>query len=226
MKILTTKKPECRTGTMTNEGSGEMNVGILESLEAKPKRVTKTTRIAVIVTRCQEGDPSAFRELFNEHVCGVQRHLSLLIGPGPDVDDLIQLVFLNVYSSIGRFRGNSSFSTWLFRITVNVARQEIRKLSRKRKLRSAVIHVSKVEIRRTERTPENSLAVQQEVYRILDQLSAKKRETFILYKYEGYSLEEIAELVGSSVSTIGSRLQSARKEIESILASRQRLQRV
>jgi RNA polymerase sigma factor (sigma-70 family) len=55
---------------------------------------------------------------------------------------------------------------------------------------------------------------------VLDQIAPKKRETYVLYMYEGYSLEEIAALLGSSVSTIGSRLQAARKEIVEILKRR------
>lgn len=194
-----------------------MRVGVLENLGARARRKTKVDPVARIVERCQEGDPAAFRELFDRHVAGVHRHLSLLIGPSADVDDLVQLVFLNVFQSIARFRGQSAFSTWLFRITINVARQEIRVRGRHRRLSSALTEVSMVRGTSVRQTPENRLATWEKVYDVLDQISMKKRETFILYTYEGYSLEEIARLLGSSVSTIGSRLQSARKEILAIL---------
>ena len=72
----------------------------------------------------------------------------------------------------------------------------------------------------TKGTPERLLSVQQQIYGVLDMLPYKKRETYILYTYEGYSLEEIAALLGSTTSTIGSRLQSARKEIVKLLAHR------
>lgn len=197
-----------------------MHIGVLEKIGVTAKKQTKADRTVALVKRCQAGDQAAFRQLFEETVSGVHRHLSLLVGPGPDVDDLVQLVFLNVFNSVQRFRGQSAFSTWLFRITVNVARQEIRVRGRRRRLSSAACDVSKVVLLASEQTPERLLTVQQQIYRILDQIPVKKRETFILYMYEGYSLEEIAELLGSSVSTIGSRLQSARKEIVRLLAAR------
>lgn len=199
-----------------------MHVGVLERIGLKSKKMTKADRAWVLVERCQHGDASAFRDLYDEYVGGVHRHVSLLIGPGPEVDDLIQLVFLNVFNSVGRFRGQSAFSTWLFRITVNVVRQEIRVKARRRRLSTAAIDVQKVKETMSGPTPEKEISACQEVYEILDTISVKKRETFILYTYEGYSLEEIATLLGSSVSTVGSRLQSARKEIMKALANRKR----
>lgn len=196
-----------------------MSVGVIEKVSIIAKRKVKVDPVADIVASAKEGDPAAFKQLFEKHVAGVHRHLSLLIGPNEDVDDLVQLVFMNVYQSIGRFRGKSAFSTWLFRITINVARQEIRMRGRRRKLSSAIFEVGKVAGNRRKQTPEGSLSTWQQIYLVLDRLSPKKRETFILYMYEGYSLEEIASLLGSSVSTIGSRLQAGRKEILAIMAS-------
>jgi RNA polymerase sigma-70 factor (ECF subfamily) len=215
--------------TNVQNGSGRkkarkksVQVGILEKtgVNTRAKAPTKADRIAKLVSRCQGGDTAAFQQLYTEFVAGVHRHLSILIGPGPDIDDLTQLVFLNVFNSIKRFKGRSAFSTWLFRITVNVARQEIRSKSRRRKLANAAYDVSETKPHGVGRTPESDLLVQQQIYKILDTLPPKKRETYILYVYEGYSLDEIAVLLGSSVSTIGSRLQSARKEIVKALASR------
>jgi len=195
-----------------------MSVGVLEKLGIRVKKKAKADPVKDLVARCQEGDPAAFREIFERHVFGVHRHLSLLMGPCEDVDDLVQLVFLNVFQSIRRFKGQSAFSTWLFRITINVARQEIRVRGRHRRLSTAVNEVGRIKGEAGRQTPENRLATWQQIYAMLDRLSPKKRETFILYMYEGYSLEEIASLLGSSVSTIGSRLQAGRKEILQILA--------
>jgi RNA polymerase sigma factor (sigma-70 family) len=105
-------------------------------------------------------------------------------------------------------------------VTINVARQEIRSKGRRRRLGEAANEVGEVNVVETKRTPERQLLVQQQIYGILDMLPYKKRETYILYVYEGYSLDEIATLLGSNTSTIGSRLQSARKQIVKLLASR------
>lgn len=220
MASTNNKKGEAKRGKRATDRS--MRAEVLERAGIAPRQAAKADPVHKIVDRCKVGDPAAFRELFDRHVAGVHRHLSLLIGPGCDVDDLVQLVFLNVFQSIGRFRGASAFSTWLFRITINVARQEIRVRGRFRRLDGALGEASKVQGTTVRQTPENRLSTWEEIYDILDRLSEKKRETFILYMYEGYSLDEIARLLGSSVSTIGSRLQSARKEIVAILGSKRR----
>ena len=199
-----------------------MRTEVIEKSDVAASKATKSDRILALVARCQAGDQQAYRLLFDETVDGVHRHLSLLLGPVPDIDDLVQLVFLNVFNSIKRFEGKSSFATWLFRITINVANQEIRQRGRQKRLDSALTEAQQVKANASVDTPEKKVQVQREVYEILDQLPLKKRETYILYMYEGYSLDEIADLLDSSVSTIGSRLQSARKEIVKILSQRRR----
>jgi RNA polymerase sigma-70 factor (ECF subfamily) len=196
--------------------------GVIEKNGVAVERATRADRVLALVKRCQARDQRAFRLLFDETVDGVHRHLSLLLGPVPDIDDLVQLVFLNVFDAIKRFEGKSSFTTWLFRITINVANQEIRQRGRRRRLDSALSEAHRITVNASVNTPEKQIQVQREVYDILDELPLKKRETYILYMYEGYSLEEIADLLDSSVSTIGSRLQSARKEIVKILSRRRK----
>lgn len=197
----------------SSKRGSEMDVGVLKKEGLIARRERRTDPMARVVERCQEGDPAAFRALYDRYAAGVHRHLCVLIGPGEDVDDLIQLVFLNVFQSIDRFKGRSAFSTWLFRITVNVARQEIRQRKRRRRLDAAVHEVSEVRGAGTRRNPEKQLSEWQEIYDVLDRLPPKKRETYVLYTYEGCSLSDIAQLLNSSISTIGSRLQSARKEL-------------
>jgi RNA polymerase sigma-70 factor (ECF subfamily) len=197
-----------------------MTAGVLEKLGLGVRTEAAVDPVSEVVARAQRGDAAAFGELFRRHVDGVHRHLMFLIGREADVDDLVQLVFLNVFQSLRSFKGQSAFSTWLFRVTINVARQEIRVRTRLRRLATAVQDVSTVEVRRHDASQERQLASWQQIYEILDRLPYKKRETYILYMYEGYSLDEIARLVRSSVSTIGSRLQSARREILRILAER------
>ena len=200
--------------------SEPINTSAIDKADAPSRQSVKPDKTLELVARCQAGDQTAFRQLFDENVAGVDRHLSLLLGPDQDVDDMVQLVFLNAFSAIKEFQGNASFSTWLFRITINVANQEIRQLSKRRRLDSALTEAGHVRLSTTNHTPELRMHLKQQIYEILDQLPVKKRETYILYMYEGYSLEEIADLLDASVSTIGSRLQSARKEIVRLLARR------
>ena len=197
-----------------------MAIGVLEKLGLRTPVAAAADPVREVVARARHGDPAAFGDLFRRYVDGVHRHISLLMGPDSDIDDLVQLVFINVFQSMGSFKGRSAFSTWLFRITINVARQEIRTRTRLRRLSAAFHEAEHARARHHEASQERRLASWQEIYAILDRLPVKKRETYILYTYEGYSLDEIAWMLGSSISTIGSRLQSARREILRILGER------
>src|SRR5258706_2743328 len=73
-----------------------------------------------MVARCQKGDSAAFRQLFTRHRSEVARLVFRMIGPKAELEDIIQEVFLQVHRSLKDFRGQSKFTTWLHRVTVNV----------------------------------------------------------------------------------------------------------
>lgn len=168
-----------------------------------------------IVTACQAGDETAFRNLYLAHRSEVHRIIYRLLGPAGDVEDVIQEVFIQVHRSIGNFRGQSKFSTWLHRVAVNVALQHLRRK------RATVVSKSddRVEERAAEEggqaSPSESLETQerlQAVYRALDQISPKKRAVLVMHDMQGLSAQKIAELVGSPVFTVRTRLFYARRE--------------
>src|SRR6188474_2751501 len=82
--------------------------------------VGPATEIDPIVARAQRGDRSAFTQLFRRHRSDVARLVFRLLGRPSDVEDVVQEVFLQVHKSLGDFRGQSKFGTWLHRVTVNV----------------------------------------------------------------------------------------------------------
>src|SRR5262245_19016883 len=67
------------------------------------------------------GDTAAFREIYRRHLPLVQARLTLMIGPVPERDDLVQQIFLDAYRALPRFRGDARFATFLNRIAINVA---------------------------------------------------------------------------------------------------------
>src|SRR5882757_53894 len=76
--------------------------------------------LSELIERCKAGDGLAFREVFRNHRADVARLVQRMTGRPSDLEDLVQEVFLQVYRSIKDFRGQSRFSTWLYRVTVNV----------------------------------------------------------------------------------------------------------
>ncbi len=86
----------------------------------RPVTIHAVDDTTALVTRCQTGDARAFRELFRLHRDAVARLVQRMTGPSADLPDLVQEVFLQVHRSLGDFRGEARFSTWLYRLTGNV----------------------------------------------------------------------------------------------------------
>jgi RNA polymerase sigma-70 factor (ECF subfamily) len=175
-----------------------------------------------LIDRALSGDASAFREIFRAHRQDVARVVYRLLGPSPDVDDVVQEVFLHVYRSLPSFRGDSRFSTWLYRLAVNVTRMHLRKgRSRPRFADVDVPDVASEEDARRddpESLSEQRLRVRA-LYDLLDKLGEKKREVIVLHDFEGMPAKEIAALVGAPVLTVRTRLFYARKELYAAMAS-------
>jgi RNA polymerase sigma-70 factor (ECF subfamily) len=175
-----------------------------------------------LVARCQRGEKEALGELYRQYRAEVARNLHRMLGPGRgDLEDVLQEVFIEVFRSIARFRGDAKVTTWLYRVCVNVALQRLRKRKRR-----AEVSGELVTERSTDETPERELDNRRRldaVYRILDELSPKKRVVFILHEIEGREPKEIAGIVGAPVLTVRTRLHYARKEFYARAASDVRL---
>jgi RNA polymerase sigma-70 factor (ECF subfamily) len=170
-----------------------------------------------LVGRCQSGDRGAFRELFQKHRSDVARLVQRMLGPTADLEDVVQEVFFQVHRSIKDFRGQSRFSTWLYRVTVNVV------LMQRRAAKSRPVLVGVPEgLTPTSRGPlpdeDTARRARIEAFgRVLERLSEKKRMVFILHELEGVAAAEIAEIVGAPVLTVRTRLFYARKELAELL---------
>src|SRR5262245_52011505 len=81
--------------------------------ERRAVKITAVDDVAELVARCREGDADAFRQLFRKHRDDVARLVFRMTGLSSELEDLVQEVFLQVHKSIGDFRGDSRFSTWL-----------------------------------------------------------------------------------------------------------------
>src|SRR5437899_5138863 len=95
-------------------------------MKAAPDRATPA-EIAALVDAARRGEAAAFRELFRLHVGRVHRIVYRLVGRSPDLDDLVQTVFVEGFRSLPSFRGDSLFSTWLGRIAVRVTMRAVKR---------------------------------------------------------------------------------------------------
>ena len=175
-----------------------------------------------LVARCQRGEKEALGELYRLYRADVSRNLHRMLGPGRgDLEDVLQEVFIEVFRSIARFRGDAKITTWLYRVCVNVALQRLRK-----RKRLAEVPADEVAESVSEETPERGLDSRRRldaVYQILDHLSPKKRVVFVLHEIEGREPKEIAGIVGAPVLTVRTRLHYARKEFYARAAAEPKL---
>jgi RNA polymerase sigma-70 factor (ECF subfamily) len=167
-----------------------------------------------LVRRCQAGEERAFERLFARHRGSVARLVQRMLGPSPDLDDLVQEVFLQVLRSLHGFRDEARFSTWLYRVALNVVLMHRRASGRRPRL----VDEAKAEPA-IDRAPSAHEALEtrrrvQAFYALLARRREKKRTVFVLHELEGLTPARIAEIVGAPVLTVRTRLFYARRELE------------
>lgn len=139
-----------------------------------------------------------------------------MVGPRAELEDLVQEAFLQVYRSIGEFRGQARFSTWLHRVTVNVVLMH----RRAQKSRPALDEELTPELPGSDVAPDEDVMRRQRVrsfYELLERLPEKKRTVFVLHELEGMSPAEISKIVEAPVLTVRTRLFYARRELIQLL---------
>jgi RNA polymerase sigma-70 factor, ECF subfamily len=175
---------------------------------------------ATLVQRCAEGDEAACADLVTEHQRMVVQLAMNLLGDRDEALDLSQEVFLRVFRTIQRFRGQSSLRTWIYRIAVNQARNRHRFWRRRHRADQVSLdqHIAAHgEFRSSgELTPDRMLAQKELAERLqhaLDHLPFDQRTAIVLREIDGLSYEEIAYSLGVAVGTVKSRLTRARQAL-------------
>lgn len=166
-----------------------------------------------VVESCQRGDYDAFRALFEAHRDRVYSIALRYSGDPAAAMDIAQETFLKVWSSIGDFRGESSFESWLYRIVVNrcldYRRRGRRWMPYLTELFDAVVAPAESALHRLLRSE-----VEHDVQQIVAKLPPEQRVVVVLRYTEGLSYEQIAEVAGCSAGTVASRLNRAHKTLE------------
>jgi RNA polymerase sigma-70 factor (ECF subfamily) len=178
---------------------------------------------AELIRRCQQGDLTAFEPLVERYRQRVWRLAYQLLRDREEAWDCAQEVFVRAFHSIGSFRGDSAFYTWLFRITVNLATDR----QRAKGAQARAFGSERVEEEEWSRTvpdpsggPEDAAASTEQRERIrqaLDALPPKARDIIMLSDIEGLSYKEIAQVLRCPIGTVMSRLHNARKRLRTLL---------
>jgi RNA polymerase sigma-70 factor (ECF subfamily) len=183
---------------------------------ASPTATYLSPEERLLLDRAKAGEHRALRQLYGQYHAQVRAHLFRLLGKDCDIDDLTQIVFARAFNALDKFQGNSTLSTWLYRITANTTHNLMRQRFRRERVKTAFgwfnqsagtdVQPSRVEAR-------------DEAHRILQKLRPDMREVFVLYHYEGLTLQEISNILEKPVSTVGDRLTRARKKLRELVSA-------
>lgn len=189
--------------------------------------IRSSTDDAHLVQEAARGNQVAFRQLYERYYRPMASVIFRVGGTFVDVDDVLQDVFLRAWNGLPGFRQDAQFSTWLYRIAVNTAlrHREKRKAERDRMQEDLEgdSHFLEVGESPTEATrqalldPADAAINASEAVLLraaVDRLGEKHRSVVTMYYYDGKSCDEIAELLGTSVGTIWSRLHYAMKKLK------------
>lgn len=177
-----------------------------------------------LIRRVKRGDGDAYEALVLEHQKGVYNLALRLLGDPEDAADVTQDTLIRAYSSISGFRGDCRFSTWLYRIAVNLCRDHARSRSRRPTVSLTVTddegEETILDAADPSPTPEEQLLrreTRRAVRRGLDALPSDQREILLLRELGGLSYEEIASTLSLESGTVKSRIFRARKKLCEIL---------
>ncbi len=188
------------------------------------KGIARTGEYSVdkeLVTRVQNGDKKAFDILVLKYQHKVAKLVSRYIRDSDEVQDVTQEAFIKAYRALPGFRGDSAFYTWLYRISVNTAKNYL--ISRSRRPPGVDVDAEDAEqfesatALKEFATPERLLfkdEIEKTVFDAIDQLPSDLRTAITLRELEGLSYEEIAQSMDCPVGTVRSRIFRARDAIQ------------
>jgi RNA polymerase sigma-70 factor (ECF subfamily) len=178
-----------------------------------------------LVTRVQRGDKAAFDFLVIKYQHKIIQLVSRYVKDRSEAQDLAQETFIKAYRAIGSFRGEAAFYTWLYRIAINTAKNDLTARSR-RPIDYQVNMVDtessdSVDLLQDNTTPETELLNQEiltTIKKAIEHLPEEMRIAIMLCEFDGLSYEDIAITMNCPVGTVRSRIFRAREAIDQVLS--------
>lgn len=167
-----------------------------------------------LVTRAKAGDADAYEQLYRDNVGRIYALCLRMARNKTMAEDLTQEAFIRAWQKLNSFRGDSQFSTWLHRLTVNLVLTALKTQTRKTERVFTVDDL--VPLERPGRSPQAGLGA--DIEAAIAQLPPRAREIFILYEVEGYKHDEIASMLGIASGTTKAQLHRARNMLREVLA--------
>jgi RNA polymerase sigma factor (sigma-70 family) len=177
-----------------------------------------------LVLLLRQGDESAFKKLVDEWQDMVYNTALSIVQHTDDADDITQEVFIQVYQSIGSFKGESKFSTWLYRVTLSKALDHEKKKKRKKRFAFVQTLFGNHDEEQMHPVEFDHPGVQlekkqraSELFSALKKIPDKQRIAFTLHKLEGQSYQEVAEIMNTSLYAVESLMARAKTNLKKAL---------
>ena len=163
------------------------------------------------------GDMEAFETLYHRHFRRVYSLCLRMLANPTEAEDLTQDVFTHLFKKIGTFRGESAFTTWLHRMTVNLVLMHFRKRSTRTEFTTEEGETPVQIVQGTENPNRMPIIDRIALERAIAELPPGYRSVLVLHDVEGYGHEEIARMLGVAEGTSKSQLHKARLKLRNIL---------
>jgi len=177
-----------------------------------------------LIERLKKGDDAAFKIIVDTWQDMVYNTSLGIVQNTEDAQDVAQEVFVQVYESVNQFKGDSKFSTWLYRIAVTKSLDHIRKKKRKKRFAfvQSLFGVNEEEIRHEPDFHHPGISLENKekaavLFQAIDKLPDNQKTAFTLHKLEGVSYQEVAEIMETSVSSVESLMHRAKGNLKKIL---------
>lgn len=186
-----------------------------------------TAEEAMFVMRLQANEDAAYDELVRTYSASIFHVAYRMLGDTAEASDIVQEIFLKVFRNIGGFKGEAALKTWIFRIAFSEILNRLRWWKRRHRFATVSLDeqqndfgTSSPMVAASSPTPEQALQSKEEedaIQQALGKLSREHRSIVVLRDIEGFSYNEIADVLGVSVGTVKSRLARARTDLKKSL---------
>jgi len=186
-------------------------------IEAKQSIDVNSAKDFELTQAAAAGNMMAFEEIYNRHHRRVYSICLRMLQNATEAEDLTQDVFIQLHRKIGSFRGDSAFTTWLHRMTVNQVLMHFRKRNVKFEKTTEEGETPVQIVGGTENPMKMPVVDKIAIEHAIEQLPSGYRNVFVLHDVEGYEHEEVARILGCSVGTSKSQLHKARLKLRKLL---------